>query len=416
MMNAIFNFKNPLLSILFLLISVSFISAQDQVKGTIKIANGSFEDIPHQGKLTEMFGIFRWTDCGRFDFINESPPDIHPKDFWDCSRPASHENTYLGMVVRDNESWESLSQRLEAPLEIGKCYRISIELSKCDSYKSGTSRSKDKLVDFLQPIVLRLWGGMGYCGNAQLLSESIPINHFEWKSYEFEFEATAQLRYITLQAFYETPVAIPYNGHLLIDNLSDLIPIPCDDEELLAMAYPKNEKPEPVIPPHKRKRKKVVPKKESKSEVIASVSDVKKDEVKKKPIRKRRILKELDRNKIKKGQVIKIDDLYFKADTSSIASNSFPVLNELYNFLKDNPDITVEIGGHTNNLPVPAYCDYLSTARAREVATYLIQKGIQNKRVQFKGYGKRQPIASNNTPNGRKKNQRVEIKILTMNG
>ena len=52
--------------------------------------------------------------------------------------------------------------------------------------------------------------------------------------------------------------------------------------------------------------------------------------------------------------------------------------------------------------------------RAKEVANYLVNKGIPLERVQYKGYGKRKPLVSNKTPMGRKKNQRVEIKILSM--
>jgi outer membrane protein OmpA-like peptidoglycan-associated protein len=80
--------------------------------------------------------------------------------------------------------------------------------------------------------------------------------------------------------------------------------------------------------------------------------------------------------------------------------------------LEDNPSIVVEIGGHTNNLPPPAYCDSLSTNRARVVAEYIVNKGIASNRVYYKGYGKRKPKFSNGTADGRRRNQRVEIKIL----
>lgn len=74
----------------------------------------------------------------------------------------------------------------------------------------------------------------------------------------------------------------------------------------------------------------------------------------------------------------------------------------------------VEIGGHTNSIPPHEYCDRLSTARAQNVAEYLREKGILVEQVQFKGYGKRVPIASNETAAGRLKNQRVELKIISM--
>ncbi|MBK8922192.1 MAG: OmpA family protein [Saprospirales bacterium] len=74
----------------------------------------------------------------------------------------------------------------------------------------------------------------------------------------------------------------------------------------------------------------------------------------------------------------------------------------------------IEIGGHTNSTPPDEFCDRLSTARAKSAADYLIAKGVDPKRVVYKGYGKRNPVASNTTADGRRMNQRVEIKILAL--
>lgn len=81
--------------------------------------------------------------------------------------------------------------------------------------------------------------------------------------------------------------------------------------------------------------------------------------------------------------------------------------------MQRNEAVKIEIGGHTNGVPSVEYCQKLSSARAREVANYIINKGIDKNRVTYKGYGKSKPIASDRTPEGRKKNQRVEIKILS---
>ena len=123
-------------------------------------------------------------------------------------------------------------------------------------------------------------------------------------------------------------------------------------------------------------------------------------------------LKTLDAASLALGQTLRIEQLYFDADSSVIRPESHPVLDEVYTFLRNNEGIVIEIGGHTNGLPEHAYCDRLSSARARNVAEYLYQKGIPRDRIAFKGYGKRQPIATNETVMGRRQNQRVEIKIL----
>ncbi len=129
-------------------------------------------------------------------------------------------------------------------------------------------------------------------------------------------------------------------------------------------------------------------------------------------IKKPKKIADLEREKIVVGQTLRLVELFFEADSSTISINSFEVLDEVYEFLNENKDIIIEVGGHTNSIPPHEYCDQISAARAEEVAKYLYNKGIETNRIEHKGYGKRNPIASNDNASGRKKNQRVEIKIL----
>ena len=124
------------------------------------------------------------------------------------------------------------------------------------------------------------------------------------------------------------------------------------------------------------------------------------------------VLKTLDAGVLALGQTLRIEQLFFDADSTDVRPESFAVLDEIYAFLNNNQRIAIEIGGHTNGLPDHIYCDRLSEARARSVAEYLYQRGIPQTRIVYKGYGKRNPIATNETTIGRRKNQRVEIKIL----
>lgn len=127
-----------------------------------------------------------------------------------------------------------------------------------------------------------------------------------------------------------------------------------------------------------------------------------------------RILPALTMGQLQNGQTIKMEQLRFEADSSRLNADCYPILDEVYNFLEENGGIVIEIGGHTNSTPPDEFCDRLSTARAKAAADYLISKGIAPQRVAYKGYGKRKPIASNATAEGRKTNQRVEIKILKL--
>jgi len=121
---------------------------------------------------------------------------------------------------------------------------------------------------------------------------------------------------------------------------------------------------------------------------------------------------EIKVSELKKGQKFKVENLYFLADSSSFTVTSNKTLTELANFLVQNKNIKVEIGGHTNGLPTHEYCDRLSNDRARSVYLFLISKGVSDKMISYKGYGKREPVDDNATESGRAKNQRVELKII----
>ena len=127
---------------------------------------------------------------------------------------------------------------------------------------------------------------------------------------------------------------------------------------------------------------------------------------------KQKVLPELTSDRLASGEPIRMEKIQFEADSVKIYPEAVPSLDELYEFLYDNPTTIIEVSGHTNGLPADDYCDRISTERAQSVSQYLIDKGIEARRVIAKGYGKRKPVATNQTPEGRKKNQRVEIRLI----
>ncbi|MDX1684315.1 MAG: OmpA family protein [Saprospiraceae bacterium] len=129
-------------------------------------------------------------------------------------------------------------------------------------------------------------------------------------------------------------------------------------------------------------------------------------------IDKPKVLPQLDISTIEVGQTLKIEELYFEADSAYVEEDSYAVLDEIYEFLSNHNNVFVEIGGHTNLKPSHEYSDRLSTARAKNVAEYLYQKGIPKEQIVYKGYGKRQPIVRDLRSPRQELNQRVELKIL----
>ena len=391
---------------IFLIISYNQVVGQGVV---ITLSNPSFEDTPRAG-TNKFIGIKGWVDCGTREF-NESPPDIHtenPNDpIFGVTKAAKDGKTYLGMVTRENESWESVSQKLSTPLETGKCYTFSIDLARSETYFSMMQDVTYALDDIQpnqttlssKPAVLRIWGGINFCPRNQLLAESKPVINTDWVTYTFEFTPNINTKAISLEAFYKTPVLDPYFGHILLDNASEIRQIPCPGDEVF-VAVQKKSKVKDEKPPHLRRVSKPKPKKK---EVATEETPY-----------KNKILKDLNRSKLFTGKKININNLYFEANKSEITKESFVVLDEVVEFLQENEDVRIEVGGHTNGTPKHTFCDSLSRVRAKEVAQYLNKKGVKGGQLQFKGYGKRRPIADNQTKFGRKKNQRVEIKILSI--
>ena len=85
------------------------------------------------------------------------------------------------------------------------------------------------------------------------------------------------------------------------------------------------------------------------------------------------------------------------------------MLNEAYEILKENPEIGFELAGHTDNIGSEEYNMKLSEKRAKAVMEYFVRKGIDPNRFTTKGFGFTEPVASNDTKEGRAKNRRVEL-------
>ena len=116
---------------------------------------------------------------------------------------------------------------------------------------------------------------------------------------------------------------------------------------------------------------------------------------------------------IRKDQTLVLKGIFFDVDDYRLRSESCYELQQLLTFLRLNPEIQIEISGHTDNTGSNRYNAQLSENRAFEVYKYLFLNHIAKERMQYKGYGKEQPIAPNDTEEGKAENRRTEIKILS---
>jgi outer membrane protein OmpA-like peptidoglycan-associated protein len=107
-----------------------------------------------------------------------------------------------------------------------------------------------------------------------------------------------------------------------------------------------------------------------------------------------------------------VKGINFSTDKADIRPQDHAGLDEVVVVLEKNPMLKVEIQGHTDNMGTEEYNQALSERRAEAVKAYFVGKGISADRLSTKGYGLTQPIASNDTREGRFQNRRVQLKPI----
>lgn len=107
-----------------------------------------------------------------------------------------------------------------------------------------------------------------------------------------------------------------------------------------------------------------------------------------------------------------LEGITFETAKATILPESFPRLDTVLEYMTHKKSVRIVIEGHTDNVGKPASNKVLSEKRAQACKDYLVKKGIDASRIDAVGYGDEQPIASNDTPEGRQENRRIEAKEL----
>jgi OOP family OmpA-OmpF porin len=115
---------------------------------------------------------------------------------------------------------------------------------------------------------------------------------------------------------------------------------------------------------------------------------------------------------IEVGLTVRLKNIYFDFDKTTLKSESFVELDKVVDFLKRNSSVSIEISGHTDSKGSDSYNENLSQGRSQAVVDYLISQGIDSSRLEAHGYGESKPIDSNDTEAGRANNRRVEFTVL----
>ncbi len=163
----------------------------------ITLVNPSFEDQP--GDAT--------TPQGWFVCENYTTPDILP-GYWGVNNEPVDGDTFMGIITRQDGSFESIGQKMSQSMAKDYCYSFDIDLAHSKTYAG-----------FNKPIKLRIWLGTSKSGRDQLIFESKFIDHAEWRTYTIDFTTKGTYRYIRIEAFYEEG-DFSHKGNLLLDNMT----------------------------------------------------------------------------------------------------------------------------------------------------------------------------------------------------
>ena len=121
---------------------------------------------------------------------------------------------------------------------------------------------------------------------------------------------------------------------------------------------------------------------------------------------------EVPLQKIEIGGMVVLNNIFFETNKFDLLPESRTELGQLITFLKENPGVSIEIAGHTDNVGDDTSNQALSESRAMTVFDYLVLNKVPSSKLSFKGYGESKPLNDNSTEENRKNNRRTEFKII----
>lgn len=129
-----------------------------------------------------------------------------------------------------------------------------------------------------------------------------------------------------------------------------------------------------------------------------------------------RRVNELEAERTERGLVLTLGDVLFDFDKAGLKSGAMRTVQNLTDFMNEYPDRKIMIEGFTDSVGSDQYNEQLSRRRAASVRDALLERGISGSRINIIGYGKKFPVASNQSESGKQQNRRVEVIISDNNG
>lgn len=389
--------KNGLLIGMVLAAICASAQEQDTVEHTNLVYNGSFEEYRSCPKRIDAVGVLSIVDCwyqptrGSADYFNVCGSK-------ECGVPVNklgnqipyEGDGYCGIYCSRNDYREYLQTRLRRTLRKGDSIRLTFYVSLSEESTGAVATlgglfTNERIDDTVRSLFLhkeREFLSEDVYQTVATLYEPQVVNDFGrplvntagWDSITGTFIAQGGEQYITLGNFN----TVERSGFTEPDSLTRLLPG--------AYYYIDNVKVECLncTPPE--------------------ADDLNVDST----------YLTAEQPSFSVGSTFVMKEIYFEFDKSTLLQQSFFELMKLMALLDTYPEMCIQICGHTDGKGSDSYNQRLSENRAKAVVDYLLSKGVSEKRLQYKGYGKSMPLDTNDTEEGRAKNRRVEFKIISM--
>lgn len=269
-------------------------------------------------------------------------------------------NAYAGLCIH-KDYIEYVGTKLSKPLLAGKTYLVEFYISRAE--KSVTSVNEFGILFSEKPFKTLDKKGFVVEPTIKFINNEGFKEEKEWVKLSEKCQADGTEAYLTLGHFiYDRPEGVRKFSHYYIDDIS-ITPIDENDENKDSIIVDKQT--EPVAPSFSSKT----------------------------------------------NETITLENVFFETNKNDLMPESYQELDKLTQFLNKEVDADIMISGHTDNAGDETKNKTLSEARAKAVAEYLISKGVNRSRIKYRGFGSQQPIADNESDQGRRKNRRVEFVI-----
>lgn len=181
------------------LIHISILlAAFGKVSAQAYLTNASIEDLPADATMP----------TGWFAASEGTTPDILP-GYWGVYLEPEDGESYVGLISRSDDSYESMSQRLKQPLDEGTCYSMGLYLAHSDNYTG-----------YNEPLKARIWIADKKNKRTQLIYESSTLDDEEWQYHKFNFTPEKEMKYLIIEAYNHNDKAV--KGNILIDGISEI--------------------------------------------------------------------------------------------------------------------------------------------------------------------------------------------------